>query len=195
MRATAELARFSTVEQCKADAKSYVEYLKTNTDAQTQGLRKASEADIVTIRERSKARVERIRAETEQRIARRRDLLDQELQEYNAAIETEIERVERSVAAFESEVSAFFEQLLQGADPTAFATMASQMPDPPTFADLDGQSFANELRARREAAARPSPVESGGNGAGERVPEQLPDFWWLDSPATLAARSKPEDER
>ena len=196
MRATAETARQSTLQQCKADAKAYVEQLHARTDDEAQELRKAAEVDVTTIRERSKAKVERIRVETEQRIARRRELLEQELQEYNAAIELEIARVQDRVTAFESEVSLFFEQLLQGAgaDPTTFATMASQVPDPPAFTELDRQALASELRAKREAAARAAAAEATGpDGSNGHKDEELPDFWWLDSPATLAAHAHGED--
>jgi hypothetical protein len=100
--------------------------------------------------------MERIRVETEQRISRRRELLEQELQEYNSAIELEIERVQKRVTAFEQEVASFFESLSQEADPTVFASMAAQMPDPPAFEESDRGSLAPDLRARREQIMRSS---------------------------------------
>ena len=203
MRSTAESARTATVEAARADAKAYVERLRTEEEA--EGLRKAAEADVAEIRERSKARVERVRQETEQRIARRRELLDQELQEYNTAIELEISSVDERVAAFKEEVGRFFEQLLQGADPTVFATMASQMPDPPSFNELDRLALANELRARREQAEKPAQAQESepaaeaeaapADGANGGKPNELPDHWWMDSPAALASRTPPEERR
>jgi hypothetical protein len=156
MRSTAETARQGTVEQCQADAKAYTEQLHSRTDDEAASLRKAAEADVSAIRDWSKAEMERIRVETEQRIARRRELLEQELQEYNAAIELEIERVQKRVAAFEGEVAQFFEQLLQEADPTVFASMAAQMPDPPVFSVSDRSGTTADLRARREQIMRPA---------------------------------------
>jgi hypothetical protein len=150
MRSTAETARQATIDQCQADAKAYVEKLHARTDDEAASLRKAAEADVSAIRDWSKAEVERIRVETEQRIARRRELLEQELQEYNSAIELEIERVQKRVSEFEVEVAHFFEQLLQEADPTIFASVAAQMPDSPTFADSDRGTLATEIKARRE---------------------------------------------
>ena len=169
MRSTAQTARQATVEQCQADAKAYTEQLHSRTDDEAASLRKAAEADVSAIRDWSKAEMERIRVETEQRIARRRELLEQELQEYNAAIELEIERVQKRVAAFEGEVTQFFEQLLQEADPTVFASMAAQMPDPPTFSVRERSGVTADLRARREQIMRPAAstvVESstGANG-------------------------------
>jgi hypothetical protein len=154
MRSTAETARQATIDQCQMDAKAYTEKLHARTDDEAASLRKAAEADVSAIRDWSKAEVERIRVETEQRIARRRELLEQELQEYNAAIELEIERVQKRVKSFEEEVAQFFEQLLREADPTIFASMAAQMPDPPTFAEAERGNLATEIRARREQIMR-----------------------------------------
>jgi hypothetical protein len=154
MRSTAETARQATIDQCQADAKAYTESLHARTDDEAASLRKAAEADVSSIRDWSKAEMERIRVETEQRISRRRELLEQELQEYNSAIELEIERVGKRVVSFESEVAAFFEQLLQEADPTVFASMAAQMPDPPSFNVADRGSLTQDMRARRDELMR-----------------------------------------
>ena len=154
MRSPAETARQATIDQCQADAKEYTEKLHARTDDEAASLRKAAEADVSAIRDWSKAEVERIRVETEQRISRRRELLEQELQEYNSAIEFEIERVQKRVTTFEEEVANFFEQLLQEADPTVFAGMAAQMPDPPSFDESERGSIAADLQARRDQIMR-----------------------------------------
>src|ERR1035437_7606965 len=75
----------------------------------------------------------------------------------DSSIELEIERVQRRVAPFEAEVADFFEHLLQEADPTTFASMAAQMPDPLSFADSERGSIAPDLRARCKQI-----MESGG---------------------------------
>jgi small-conductance mechanosensitive channel len=160
MRVTSDSALQASVEQCRADAKTYVEQIQARTDDEVAAMHAAAEADSNTIRERSKADVARVRSETEQRVARRRELLQQELQEYDAAIELEVERVQERVLAFQEEVSHFFDQLLQGADPTVFARMATQMPDPPDFMDRDREVLAKELRARREQLAKAEAEEA-----------------------------------
>ena len=170
MRTTAETARQGTIEQAQADAKTYVERLHASTEDEAASLRKAAETDVAAIRDWSKAEMERIRVETEQRVSRRRELLDQELHEYNAAIELEVQRVEKRVGSFEEEVAQFFEQLLQEADPTIFASMAAQMPDPPAFTDFANGALTAELRARRDQIMRtdvalPDLDASGSNGA------------------------------
>jgi len=180
MRSTAETARQATIEQCQADAKGYTEKLQARTDDESASLRKAAEADVSAIRDWSKAEMERIRVETEQRISRRRELLEQELQEYNSAIELEIERVQKRVTNFEEEVANFFEQLLQEADPTVFASMAAQMPDPPSFEDGgDRGNISSDMRARREQIMR--------------APEPLPIINAAQAEAEAAAAAEAEE--
>jgi DNA repair exonuclease SbcCD ATPase subunit len=180
MRSTAETARQATIEQCQAVAKGYTEKLQARTDDESASLRKAAEADVSAIRDWSKAEMERIRVETEQRISRRRELLEQELQEYNSAIELEIERVQKRVTNFEEEVANFFEQLLQEADPTVFASMAAQMPDPPSFEDGgDRGNISSDMRARREQIMR--------------APEPLPIINAAQAEAEAAAAAEAEE--
>ena len=174
MRSTAETARQGTIEQCQADAKAYTERLHARTDDEAASLRKAAEADVSAIRDWSKAEMERIRVETEQRISRRRELLEQELQEYNSAIELEIERVQKRVVSFEQEVAQFFEQLQQETDPTVFASMAAQMPDPPEFSESDRSSITEDLRARREQIVRPVVADTGAGPDGAQPDEAKP---------------------
>ena len=193
MRSTAETARQATIEQCRAEAKAYTEKLHARTDDEAASLRKAAEADVSAIRDWSKAEMERIRVETEQRISRRRELLEQELQEYNSAIELEIERVQSRVTGFEGEVANFFEQLMQEADPTVFASMAAQMPDPPAFEEGDRGSLAPDLRARREQIMKsPSDAGAGANGsqtAGETASAEAAEDAARDAGRAAAAKA------
>ena len=193
MRTTAETARQGTIEQAQADAKTYVERLHASTEDEAASLRKAAETDVAAIRDWSKAEMERIRVETEKRVSRRRELLDQELHEYNAAIELEVQRVEKRVGSFEEEVAAFFEQLLQEADPTIFASMAAQMPDPPAFTEIANGALTAELRARREQIMRtdvalPDFDTIGSNGSRADV-KRVPDNG--EAPRNAAVAPKP----
>ena len=194
MRSTAETARQATTEQCQADAKTYTERLHARTDDEAASLRKAAEADVSAIRDWSKAEMERIRVETEQRISRRRELLEQELQEYNSAIELEIERVQKRVTDFEGEVAGFFEQLLQEADPTVFASMAAQMPDPPIFDGSDRGNLSPDIRARREQIMRapePTPIVNGAAEAEARAAAEAEEEASRAAVARAAAVAKP----
>lgn len=133
MHATAETAKLEAVDRCRQDAKSYVERIQARTVDDARAIHETAESDITSFRERSKTQVERVRVEAEERIARRMALLEQELAEHDAAVELEIERVQQQVAEFQDDVTRFFEQLSQGADPTVFANLASHMPSAPDF--------------------------------------------------------------
>ena len=178
MRSAAETARQGTVEQARADADDYTSRLKTMTDDEAASLRAAAEADVATIREWSRAEMERIRVETEERIAGRGAALEKELSEYDASVEAEIERASERVRAFERDVAAFCERLIREDDPSVFASLAAQMPDPPEFTELDAAAIAHELRLHQENAAdaaapeSPSPPEPESESAAEVTPEE-----------------------
>jgi hypothetical protein len=165
MRLTAQAAQQDALDVCHAEAQARIEELKASIE--TGAVKEAAEKDVVTIREQSREDVERVRAETEQRVARRRELLSQELAEYDAAIELEAERVTALVGAYQAELDRYFDKLLAGDDPAVFAGMASQMPEPPDFAELDAATLAAELHARREQLAR-----AEGPGASEPAPPE-----------------------
>jgi hypothetical protein len=178
MRATAQVAQQAALDQCASDAAATVEQLHARTEHGAKGLQEAVMADVTTIRGQSKDQMEAVRVETERLTADRRDALDRQLQGLDAAVEREIAAVQDRVTAYEGELSRFFEQLLEGDDPTVFATIASQMPDSPDFErSLDNP--AGELQ--------PSANASGANADRQKSPE-LPDHWWLDSPASLGTR-------
>ena len=193
MRSTAELAKLSTLEQGRDNARVYVEQMRARSLLDAEELRKAAEGDVATIRDRSKAQVDRVRKETEERIGRRRELLDQELQDYTAAVGLEFERTNARVEAYKTEVDRFFEKILEGDDPSLLASMASQMPEPPPFVELDREALARELRAERQMAEAAERGETAPADAPDAPKEKLPDHWWLDSPGKLSARKKDEN--
>lgn len=190
MRSTAESARQAAIEQCQSNAKAHTEHLRAQTNTETAHLRKAVANDVTIIRDQSKADMEKVRAETEQRISRRNELLEQELQEHNSAVELAIASVEQSIMAFEAELDRFFGQLLEGDYATIFATMASRMPDQPTFGEPDPTALVQELR-RNGGQASPEVPEPD---ATSEAPEAPPDHWWLDSAADLVARTQATPE-
>lgn len=165
MRVTAESERQATIDQCQANAKAYVEGLQSQTSGESATLQQAAVADISTLRSRSKARMDKTRQETEQRISQRYELLEQELQEFTAAIEGEMGRIQDRVQAFEGELTRSFEQLMETSDPSEFTYLAEHMPEPPPFEEPDSAALVQEYRLRRgqaapsEAQAGPSPEE------------------------------------
>jgi hypothetical protein len=133
MQAAAESAREETLSRFQADAKSFIEQIHSRSAEEATELRRRADDDVITIRDWSKAEIARIREETETRITDRKTRLEREVEDHAALVEGDIERVHAHVASFESQMAAFFERLLAEEDPTRFASMAENLPEPPSF--------------------------------------------------------------
>ena len=136
MQAAAEEARAHSLQQLQADAKTHIETIHGRSATEAASLRRQADDDVAAVREWSKTEIARIREETEQKITDRKSRLETEIEEHAAVIEREIDAVQRTVTAFEDEMAAFFERLLAEADPTRFATMAENLPEPPSFDEI-----------------------------------------------------------
>jgi hypothetical protein len=133
MQAAAEDARSRALTQLQADAKGHVEAIHGRSSTEAAGLRRAADDDVAAVREWSKAEIARVREETEAKITDRKGRLESEIEEHAGVIEREIDAVQKTVAAFEDEMAAFFERLLGEEDPSRFATMAENLPEAPSF--------------------------------------------------------------
>ena len=78
--------------------------------------------------------------------------MEHELEEYAAAIEGEIERIQGRVQAFETALARSFGELMETTDPSEFAYLAEHMPEPPPFVEPDSATLVREFRIRREQA-------------------------------------------
>jgi hypothetical protein len=136
MQAAAEHARSETMARFEVEAKGVVEAIHAGATDEAADLRRRADDDVAAIREWSKAEIARIREETESRIAARKGSLDGEMEQHAGTVDARVERVKAVVAAFEAQMTAFFERLNAEEDPTRIATMAETMPDPPSLADV-----------------------------------------------------------
>ena len=196
MRATAESVRESSVAQCQANADEYAQEVRERASTDVAGLRKIAADDVAVIRDQSKTQIEHVREEAERRVAGRQTLLEGELAELQSALEAELARVKQAQDEFEGRLAKSFDELVDEADPTIFASLASHMPDPPDFGDADPAALVRDLRATTartasgarggRPAAEPQPAVESEPGAEPKPREALPDHWWLDSPAKLA---------
>jgi hypothetical protein len=201
MRSAAAAGRESTIEQCRANAETYVQSLRDEGATGTGDLRKVAADDVAIIRDQSRQITQDLRDETDRRIAQRQALLESSLAEFDAAMAVGLERVERLTAAFEGELARFFEQLADEADPTIFAGLAAHVPAQPDFGEPDPVALVRELRGEPEAltpdrepsADRPD-TSAEAAPASEAAPpaadEEMPYYWWLDSPASLRAAAE-----
>lgn len=161
MQAAAEHAREQTLSQFQADAKAFVELIHETSAADATTIRTHADEDIAGIREWSKAEIARIREETEHRITGRKAELEHQLEAHAAGIESRIERVHATVTSFESEMATFFERLLTEDDPSAFGSMAENLPEPPRFEDVLPEAFLAEAADNVPGAATSGAVEHG----------------------------------
>jgi hypothetical protein len=171
MQAAAEDARSRALTQLQTDAKTHVETIHGRSSTEAASLRRAADDDVAAVREWSKAEIARIREETESRITDRKSRLESEIDEHAGIIEREIDAVQRTVAAFEDEMAAFFERLLGEEDPSRFATMAENLPEPPTFEGL----LPTPISEMVVAVDEPDPVEVEVEAEPEAVVETVAD--------------------
>jgi hypothetical protein len=151
MRAAAETERVDIVERFQTDAKSYIESIHERSAGDVVELRKQADQDIVEIRDWSKAEIARIREETDRKITGRKQDLDEELEAHAARVEREIDRIRSTVDGFDAQMAAFFEGLLAVDDPTRFAAMAANLPEPPAL---------DQVAAGIAKVTPPPPVEA-----------------------------------
>jgi hypothetical protein len=168
MQAAAEDARSRALGQLQGEAKTHIESIHGRSATEAADLRRAADDDVAGIREWSKTEIARIREETEHRITGRKADLETEIEEHAAVIEHEIEAVQSLVAGFEQEMAEFFERLLAEDDPTRFATMAENLPEPPSFDDLASVVVAG---AASEAVTTEEPVAETATDEAEPVME------------------------
>jgi hypothetical protein len=171
MQTAAEEERNKNLTQFQADAKTYVEQIHERSATEANTLRRQADDDVAAVREWSKAEIARIREETESRITARKGRLETEIEQHGAMIAREIELVQVRVAGFEDEMASFFERLLAEDDPTHFATMAENLPEPPSFDDmpvLDPVEFAAQIEYE---AAIAEPVAADEVAVGEAPAE------------------------
>ena len=158
MQAAAEHARNETMARFEVDAKAVVEEIHTSATSEVSDLRRKADDDVAAIREWSKAEIARVREQTESRVATRKSGLDAEMEAHAASVEARAERVTVVVAAFEADMTAFFERLNAEEDPTRIATMAETMPDPPSLDDVAASIGAAQATATAAPATFPKPA-------------------------------------
>jgi hypothetical protein len=213
MQVAAEEARTSTLGQFQADAKAHIEQIHGRLTTETADLRRKADDDVAAVREWSKVEIARIREETEGRISARKANLETEIAMHAVQIEREVEIVQGRVSEFEAEMAAFFERLLAEDDPTAIASMAERLPEPPAFdtvAEFAAATLADEIAAAAvatpeiasdEAVVEETTAETPSDEAeivvaadGEMVPvtdgfdgSSVPDGFEIDREAAFAA--------
>jgi len=160
MRSTAEENRTSLVDGLRTEGKTSVEQIHARSAEEVDGLRRVAEQDVAGIKDWSKTEIARLRTETEERITERRQELELSLEGHAALIEREIEHVQARIAEYEAEMDAFFVRLEEVEDPSEFASVAAEMPEPPSLEEASAAARAAALDdlIRETTAARVPPA-------------------------------------
>jgi len=137
MQAAAESAREEALSRLAAEAKASIEEIHVRSATESAELRRQTDEDIAGIREWSKAEIARVREETDEKIAARKGRLESDIEEHGATIERQIERVQGRVTSYEGEMAEFFARLLAEQDPSRFASLAENVPEPPSLNAAD----------------------------------------------------------
>jgi hypothetical protein len=143
MRAAAEAERSEVLARLRHDAEGFVEGMRGEFAAAADTCRARCDTDLAAIEAWCEAELARIRRETEQGMAQRRGRLEAELAAQSSRLDEGIARVGSTVDTFEGDMSTFFDRLLSEEDPSTFAVMARQLPEPPPFAPWPPQPTAD----------------------------------------------------
>ena len=184
MLAAAESQRTMTLSQLQADSKAYTEEIHGRSAGLASDLRKRADDDVAGIREWQKAEIARIKEETDQRISGRKGELETQLETHAAVIEQAIDKVQSQVSAFETEMARFFELLVVEQDPTRFAAMAENLPEPPPFEGLaiGVEEIMTQAAAAVAVLAAPAKPETEEPVEAEAVAETTED----EAPSAVA---------
>jgi hypothetical protein len=185
MQAAAEQARAATLEQFRGEGTSVIEQIRARSTTGATELRRHADEDVATVKEWSKAEITRIREETERRTVMRREQLEGQLERHAALVEHEVEKVRGRLAAFETEMGQFFDDLAGEDDPAVFAARAANLPEPPSFDDLDVDAMTALLR--EPGLGVPDPATEGTVAAIAVAPEPTIE------PEQVANADAPED--
>jgi hypothetical protein len=190
MQAAAESARDEAMARIQADAKSHIEAIHERSATDAADLRRKADDDVAAVREWSKAEIARIREETDEKISARKGNLEFEIEEHAARIERQIEHVQGRVGGFEADMAQFFEKLLAEDDPTRFASLAENLPEPPPF-DLDELAASAWLDSQSSAPAAEAATIAAAAEAGATTESHTTDAGWRAAETAAEAPAEP----
>jgi hypothetical protein len=162
MQAAAGAERIRTAEESERRRTAHLELIRARETSGADELRVVAEGDIKAIDSWADTEIERIQSERERRTVSRRAELSQRLDDHRLLIGREVDAVEAAIAAYRTEVEAYFVQLDAEEDPVAIAKAAGSRP---TFPDLDA------IGPDRAPVDMAGPATSEGAAAGASVEE------------------------
>jgi hypothetical protein len=169
MQAAASAERLRTSEESERRRTAHLELIRARETSGADELRVVAEGDIKAIDSWADTEIERIQSERERRTVSRRAELSQRLEDHRLLIGREVDAVEAAIAAYRTDVEAYFGRLDGEADPVAIAQAAGSRP---TFPDLD---TIGPDSPPVDAAAPPTAEADTADAAGDGEPPMTGD--------------------
>ena len=151
MRGVAESSRDSSLETVRHAVEERVAELTATAGEKAEELRRSAELDVNGIGDWERTELERVRREAEQRREARQAALEKQLADH------------------ERELDAFFAQLSEITDPSAFVAAAKRMPPPPDLTTTTAEKPAKGAAAEPASATAPE-AKSETNGSAAATP-------------------------
>jgi hypothetical protein len=174
MRRVAEEARDTNLAELRSMVEKRVEQASERGSERAEDLRRRSELDIKGIGDWERTELDRVRGEAEAKVEARRKQLEQQMQDHQEATERDVASVRRRLADHERELAAFFAQLTEIREPSAFVAAAKRMPGPPSL-ELNTPADAASGAASVDAESLTSRLSMLGIEAGESAPAASAD--------------------
>jgi hypothetical protein len=172
MRTTAAVERIKIAEDSEQRRLAQVERVRARQASEAERMRELASEDMKAIETWAAGEMKRIKLEKERRAKDLNEDLDLSLAEHGSRIDREIEGIETAIAAYLTDVDAFFDGLDQETDLVLIAKQAARRP---IFPALDAVAELNAVAALEEAPADSSlpeaPVAEGEGVADEGAEE------------------------
>ncbi|HEX5014195.1 MAG TPA: hypothetical protein VFV72_08555 [Candidatus Limnocylindrales bacterium] len=169
MQETAGVERKRIDEDIERRRTAHLDTIRARRESGAASIQDLAAADLKAIDDWAQDEHQRINLERKERAAALQADLDASLAEHGAKVDAEIESVEAAIAAYRTDVDAYFATIEATTDPVEIAQHASQRP---VFPDLDAVASAQNDPApvpvmEAEAAADPATAWARWNETGQ----------------------------
>jgi hypothetical protein len=157
MQSAAAAERLRITEDGDRRRNAHLELIRARETSEAEQLKMLAESDIKAIDSWADTEIERIQSERDRRITSRRGELEGRLEDHRLLIGREVDAVEEAIAAYRTEVEAYFSRLDAETDPVVIAREAGRRPRFPALG-----TFGSESAAANTATVTAD--EAGGTG-------------------------------
>ena len=133
MQSTAAAEQARNAEGTEQRRQAHIDAIRAREAMEAEDLRELAKEDVKGIDAWSDGEIKRVKLERERRIASRREQLQIRLEEHRNVVAREVEAVEAAVAAYRSDIEAYFQRLGSETDPVAIARHAGTRPPFPVL--------------------------------------------------------------